>query len=233
VVAGTEKSPLWISALAFLPVTVAFRVVVGAWEARHLITTLPLVLLFLCEGLAWILSAVPRFRTVVMTLLLVALGSTAIRSVTAMPPKVHLGIDRVAAELATAPEYRDAHLLIVSDPTGEGVFIAEVAAHEQRPGHTIERGSKLLSEASFMGDRYRARFATPAEMMRFFEQGPDRILVLDGIPSEPEHVAEVRSMLAQYPGQWVHLGEYPRAEAPFPIEVFRWSGIPEPHAPEQ
>jgi hypothetical protein len=226
-VSGAEKSPFWISALVFLPVTVAFRVLLGAWEIRHLLTTLPLLMLFLCDGLAWILSAVPRFRGFAMALAILALGSAAIHNVIAMPAKVHLGIDTAASDLVTSPEYRDARFVIVSDPMGEGVFISEVAAREHRPGHTIERGSKLLAEESFMGNRYRARFTTPAEMMRFFDQGPDRILILDGIPPSPEHVAQVRSMLAQYPNRWILLGRYPRAGTPFPLEIYRLSRTPE------
>jgi hypothetical protein len=232
VLTATEKSPFWISALVFLPVTVAFRVLVGAWEVRHLLTTLPLLMLFLCDGLTWIQSAVPRFRGVVMAAVIVALGATAVHNVMVMPAKVHLGMDRVASDLATAPEYRNARFLIVSDALGEGVFISEVAVREQRPGHTIERGSKILAEESFMGDLYRPRFTTPAEMMHFFAQGPDRILILDGILPAREHVAQVRRMIEQSPNQWLLLGRYPRAGAPFPLEIFRLSATPEQHRPE-
>jgi hypothetical protein len=232
VAAGTEGSFFWVSVLVFLPVTVAFRMILGPWEVEYLLATIPLLMLFLCDGLTWIEAATPRFRGVTAALAVVALGSTAIHSVLAMPAKVHLGIDRVASDLATAPDYRNSRFLIVSDAVGEGVFIAEVAVRESRPGHTIERGSKLLAKQSFLGDQYRPRFTTTGEMMHFFEQGPDRIVILDGIPQTQEHIAGVRSMIDQYPEKWLLLGRYPRAGAPSPIQVYRLSGTPGKHPPE-
>jgi hypothetical protein len=230
--AGAEKNPLWVSAVVFLPVTIAFRVILGAWEVRHLITTLPLLMLFLCDGLLWILSRIPRFQSVAAAMAVAALGLAAVHSVMVMPAKVHLGIDRAAFDLATAPDFRSARFLIVSDPLGEGVFISEVAVRESRPGHTIERGNKILADQSFMGDRYRPRFTTTAEMMRFFDQGPQRILILDGVPSVPEHVDQVRRMIREYPDRWLLVGRYPRAAAPFPLEVYRLSDTPGRHSTE-
>jgi hypothetical protein len=226
--AGTERDVFWITALLFLPVIVIFRILLGAWEAKHLITTLPLLMLFLCDGLTWMRSVLPHYRRAITAAMLAALGWTANHSAIAMPPKAHLGIDRVASELTASPEYRNTRFLIVSDAGGEGVFISEVAEREQRPGHTIERGSKLLADISFLGDRYQPRFNSPAEMMRFFDQGPDRILILDGVPPTVDHLAKVRSMVSQYPGRWLLLGQYPRTGTPFPIEVFRLSGTPVP-----
>ncbi len=231
-VAGTERSLFWVSLLVFLPVTIVLRVILGPWEIEYLLATIPPLMFFMCDGLTWIQSAMPRFRVAAAALAVAAFCATAIHNVLIMPPKIHLGIDRVASDLATAPDYRNSRFLIVSDPLGEGVFISEVAVREPRPGHTIERGSKLLAAESFMGDRYRARFTTVAEMMHFFDQGPDRILILDGVRPSKEHQAKVRSMVAEFPDRWKLLGRYPRTGAPYPIEVYRLSGTPEQHPSE-
>lgn len=218
---GTEKRGWWIVTLVFLPVTVACRVLFGPWEAGHLLTTLPLLMLCAWEGLDWILARVPRHRKVAVAVAAAALAVTAIRSVATMPPKVHLGLDRVARDLVAAPEYANYRFLILSDALGEGVFVAEVASHERRPAHVIERGSKVLAEESLMGDRVRLLFTTPDDLMRFFEKTPQRIVILDGLESGAPFLGLVRETIRQNPSRWQHLGTYFRADAPLPLEVLR------------
>jgi Dolichyl-phosphate-mannose-protein mannosyltransferase len=218
VASGSEMSGLWTVTVIFLPVIVICRILFGPWEVRHLLTTLPLLMLCLCEGLSWILT-IPRFRIAILGIAAAALAATAVRSVATTPPKVHLGLDRVAHDLLSNPGYDRDRFLILSDSVGEGVFIAEVASHETRPGHVVERGSKVLAEGSFGGDRIHLFFTTPEELMQFFEKTPERIVVLDGIQSSLPFIELVREAIRKYPGRWRHLATYPRAEAPLPIEV--------------
>ncbi len=219
--AATERRGLWIVAVLFLPVTLACRVLFGPWETKHLLTTLPLLLLCLCEGIAWLLTKVPRYRKAALAVAVGALAVTVVRSVTATRPKIHLGLDRVARDLVTAPEYANDRFLILSDSLAEGVFIAEVASREMRPGHVIERGSKVLAEESLMGDRVRLLFATPEELMRFFEQTPNRIVIVDGVESDVPVLGLVRETIRRYPRRWRHLGTYVRNGAPLPLELLR------------
>ena len=160
----------------FLPVTVACRILFGPWEVRHLLTTLPLLMLCLWDGVEWLLSKIRRYRSVALCCDPCGSGGACGSGVSMMPPKVHLGIDVVVRDLLSMPQYANDRFLIVSDAVGEGVFIAEVAAHEKRPGHVIERGSKVLAEESFMGESVRPYFTTPEELMSFFEKnaGPGR-----------------------------------------------------------
>lgn len=150
-----------------------------------------------------------------------ALAATAVRSVATTPPKVHLGLDRVAHDLVSNPDYDRDRFLILSDAVGEGVFIAEVASHERRPGHVVERGTKVLAEGSFIGDRVRLFFTTPDELMRFFEETSRRIVIVDGIQSGAPFMDLVRETIRNYPNRWRHLATYPRAGAPLSIEVLR------------
>ena len=100
---GTERRGLWVVTVLFLPVTIACRIEFGVWDAKHLLTTLPLLMLCVWEGVDWILSSVPRFRKVGLALATAALAVTAIRSVSMMPPKIHLGLDLVARDLVSDP----------------------------------------------------------------------------------------------------------------------------------
>jgi hypothetical protein len=221
IASGSEKRGLWVVTVIFLPVTVVCRMEFGPWETRHLLTTLPLLMLCEWDGVTWILSSVPPFRKIGWAVAAAALAVTAIRSVSTMPPKVHLGLDRVARDLVSAPEYARDRFLILSDPQGEGAFIAEVAAHEKRPGHIVERGSKILAEENLMGNRFRLFYTTPEELMRFFEKTPHRIVIVDGVEEGAPFMSLVRETIRRNPGRWQHLGTYPRAGAPLAVEVLR------------
>jgi hypothetical protein len=219
VIAGREHRGIWIVATIFLPVTLACRILFGPWEVQHLLTTLPLLILFLWEGVEWTVSKIPGHRNAATVAISVALAATAAYHIAKMPAKQHLGIDRVAEDLAATPEYARSRFLILSDAMGEGVFIAEVAAREKRPGHRIERGSKILADESFMGDRTRLFFNTPEDLLSFLAKDPDRIVVIDGMGSNVPVLNQVRETILRYPERWRLLGSYPRAGGVGPIEV--------------
>ena len=77
--------------------------------------------------------------------------------VLAMPEKARFGLDSAAEVITHDSRFERFHLLIVSDGIGEGAFVAEVAAHENRLGHVVERGDKTFATVDFMGDPYRLR----------------------------------------------------------------------------
>ena len=85
----------------------------------------------------------------------------------------------------------------------------------------IERGSKLLAEENFLGSQIRLVFTTPEELMGFFERTPDRIVIVDGVQAGVPFMSLVRESIRRNPSRWKHLGTYPRADAPAPLEVFR------------
>jgi 4-amino-4-deoxy-L-arabinose transferase-like glycosyltransferase len=218
---GRESEGLWIVAVLFIPVTLACRTLFGPWELRHLLTTLPLLMLFLWHGLEGLLAKFVSHRKMVTAAILFALALTPALAVARMPAKPHLGLDRVARDLASAPEYAQSRFLIVSDSNGEGVFIAEVASREKRPGHFIERGTKVLGETSWMGDRTRMFFDTPEDLLSFFEKHPDWIVVLDGVGAEKPWLVQMREVIRRFPQRWRLLASYPRTSGTMPISVFR------------
>jgi MFS family permease len=226
-IAKTETNPIWPVSALFLASTIGFRMTVGAWESRHLLSTIPMLALLACSGLAWILKTGFSNRLLGTAAALVLVGVTFVHNTSQVRPKVHLGLDAVAQDLAANRDYASSPLLIVSDSVGEGVFIAEVAARERRPGHVIERGYRLLAQTSFMGNNYSLPYADPFSMMRFLEAQPDRIIVLDSPAAPPPHVELVRETLAKYDLRWQLLGSYPRdglppsSSAGMAIKVYR------------
>jgi len=122
-----------------------------------------------CAPACWILKTGFSNRLSARRPALVLVGVTFVHNTSQVRPKVHLGLDAVAQDLAANRDYASSPLLIVSDSVGEGVFIAEVAARARRPGHVIERGLQAPRPTSFMGNNYSLPYADPFSMMRFLE----------------------------------------------------------------
>lgn len=201
---------LW-ALLLWLPVAAAaFRMFIGAWEKDYLIATLPIMTPFLCAGLQWFSGTFAPHRNVgnVCSALLILIA--CMTNVTRLPSKPHLGLDNVARVILSDQQLAGTPLLIVSDAQGEGAFIAEIASGERRPGHIVERGSKVLATSGFMGTAYRERFTTPAELMQFFDANPDLIVLLDTPDHVPPHVDLVRNTVAAYARRWRTLATFPR-----------------------
>jgi hypothetical protein len=217
--------PLWVLMLLVLPVAAALRAFVGEWEPGYLVATLPMVQFFFCSGLCLairVTGAPVRVTAPCVTLLAAA---SAIANVTSTPPKLHVGMDAVARSVAASPVNQ--RYLIVSDPKGEGIFIAEVAAAEQRPGHVIERGSKTLSRSNWLGRGYVLLFPATEDLMRYFESDPGRILILDDPDSQSPDAALVERTVAAYPDRWRLIAQYPRihsaGRAPGEVRILRLS----------
>lgn len=69
-------------------------------------------------------------------------------------------------------------ILVASDAAGDGAFIAAIAGNEKRPGHTIERASRVLVEK---GDnpRLRSKFSDDEALIRHLTTGEYRFIVFD------------------------------------------------------
>ena len=100
--------------------------------------------------------------------------------------------------------------LVSSDATGEGIFIADVALQEQRPGHTIQRASKSLAASTWSGSGYTPLFTTDDELFRFLTDGKIQYLIVDdAVPASRrrEHHDQVRRVVEQYPDRFAMLAE--------------------------
>ncbi|MCW5976775.1 MAG: glycosyltransferase family 39 protein [Bryobacteraceae bacterium] len=198
-----DRAPgaLWACLLLTIPVVIAFRCFVGAWQPPYLVATLPILALFCCSGVAWLARLAPAawIRAPLAILLLVTAIAGNLR---ALPPKPHRGLDLAAAAILEDPGLARAPLLIVSDAAGEGAFIAEVASRARRPERRVLRGSKVLADSDWMGAGYRLRFESPVHLMEFVGAQPGLVLVLDSPAEAAPHLAQVRAALASCPHRW-------------------------------
>jgi hypothetical protein len=114
-----------------------------------------------------------------------------VQTVWMSPAKRYGGFGPVAAEIIREPQNGDAVILISSDASGEGMFIAETAMRQKRPGHIIRRSSKLLASQTWSGADYRPKVEGQADLVALLEnERIDFIVVDDSIPDDllrPHH----------------------------------------------
>ena len=121
--------------------------VVPVRDARHLIPAIPAMLSLSAAALAALARFLTSFSwaprhvvtafgvTTAVALLLAGVGNTDVRT----------GAEAAVHEVLARTGSTDV-VLVSSEGYGEGVFIAEMAEHEQRPGHRVVRASKVLVE---------------------------------------------------------------------------------------
>lgn len=100
--------------------------------------------------------------------------------------------------------------LVSSDATGEGMFIAEVALREKRPGHVVRRASKELATSTWSGGGYTPRFKSDDELFAYLTSGEIRYLVVDeNIPAAKrrEHHDQLTRVLAAHGERFHHVSE--------------------------
>lgn len=219
VVRNADVDPVWPLALAVVSSAVLFRAFVVVWEPRHLLTAMPWLLLLAAgairRGVAragWIAGAAAGAS-------ILALALYPAWNVWSMPKKAHLGLDEAALGILATPEMEKSALLIISDLRGEGVFTAEIAGHERRPGHRVLRGSDALAHTSFLGTEYAPRFRDAASLMRYLAGLRPLAVVLDD-PAEPyPHAALVKEAIAKNESAWRRVGAHDGARGV--IEIWR------------
>jgi hypothetical protein len=100
--------------------------------------------------------------------------------------------------------------LVSSDAAGEGMFIAEVALREHRPGHVIRRASKELASSTWSGSGYTPRFKSDDELFTHLTSGEIRYLVVDeNVPAAKrrEHHDQLTRVIAAHGERFYHITE--------------------------
>jgi len=70
-------------------------------------------------------------------------------------------------------------VMVSSEGFGEGVFIAELAEKEWRPGHRVVRASKALSSSTWNGSDYRLVFDSARDVDEYLRDKGISVIVLD------------------------------------------------------
>ena len=209
---GERVQPLLVLAAWVLPAAIACRLFIGAWEAKHLITVTPFLVLSACCGLSWMLDSIGARRSILAAITAVWALLTVGQHVAAAPLKPHRGLDLVAASLLQRPELVGRRVVIVSDAAGEGAFVSEMAMRDNRPRHVVERGAKLLTDYTRMGRNIRPRFHSSEALQRDFDEKGGAILILDPITRELLGLRMAKVLVAAAPGRWRELMQQPRLD---------------------
>ncbi len=226
----------WATAAALLAALLAFHVTVPVgFESRYLLPAAPLLLMFVAAGMTWLAGRLPARWPAAGRLggvgLVVAL-LFAVETFT-VPTRPWHGFGPVARELIARPDLRGATLLVSSDPRGEGAFIAEVAGEEERPGHTVLRGSKLLGDGDWLGIGYEPLYRTPEALARSLTQAGVSLVVVDtSAPptADLEHHRMLIDVLEADPRHWrlmsAHALVRDGTDCPGVLRVYRF--VPSP-----
>ncbi len=232
----------WVACGALIVAVVVFQSLapVGR-EARHLVPALPAACVLAVAGLcvldAWwrqkraggppadAPNPVPRVGVVFWVgaiLLLVPPFISSPRAAKACSGFAPIA-EAMLAEVAPAEV-----TLVSSDATGEGMFIAEVALREKRPGHAIQRASKSLATSTWSGSGYTPAFKNDDEVFAFLTSGEIRYLVVDdSVPDAKrrEHHEQIKRVVASHAERFFPVAEAESSRAgeigPTPIRLYK------------
>ncbi|MGA3098108.1 MAG: glycosyltransferase family 39 protein [Bryobacteraceae bacterium] len=224
----------WLAGACILASAYICRLLVGAWEERHLLTTLPVLFMFAWAPVAWLFSVPLKSLHQRMKSILAGAVTTVVAAanIYALPPTPQFGFAEVAQHLASSAPLRDEVFLICSDASGEGMFISEVAMREKRPGHVILRASKVLASMDFMGWRYRSLFDGQESVLRYLESVPVGIVIIDDAARERPHGNLLAKSMRDHPEKWELELRYPPSRPASrqygEILVYRSAGLPPP-----
>jgi len=227
----------WAAAAAWILSVWAFHCVVpSGLDGRYLLPAVPALLMFLAAGFAWVahrlpLSRIPTPAKVQVLAVVAALVFVIENFVTVtfpVPMQVNYGFTGAVQAILSKPEFRNSVLLISTDSVGEGIFIAEMAQRERRPGHFILRSSKVLAKSAWSGGGYRLLYRTTEEVMRYLDEVPVGIVVVgDWLYQSKfesrQHYDQLNEVIKSHPQHWELLGSYPRrfAQAAGEIKLYR------------
>lgn len=221
----------WLAGVSVLVSAYLFRLVISAWEDRHLVTTIPILLMFAVAGVSWLVSRARRKRPgFTLARIVAGLGVAVLvtLNIRGSPLKRQYGFSEVAQNLLSNPQFNSSVFLVCGGAGSEGMLISEVARRELNPGHIVLRASKMLASSDWMGGKYRALFHTEAELAQYLEGIPVGIVVLGGDCRSREHGRLLSDTILHRPEQWAlyakHAPGSPQPTGQDDILVYRLIG---------
>jgi hypothetical protein len=192
----SARPAMWAAVIALVPSAWAFQSIAPVgMEARHLLPTLPCMVLLAVRG-AWWISGALRFGKwiTVAALVLFAIGPwmqpqgaryfasignhSALSPFCIVPKAIHGYAD--VADYVMAEPGTNRKLLVSGDVKGEGMMISEVAMRDtERPSWQVQRASKALGQSQWRGGEYRELFHSTGELAEFLQKEKFGFIVAD------------------------------------------------------
>ncbi len=196
-------------------------------EDRKLIMALPALVLFVLAGAVWLAGRLPvpaplrKWRLPVIGALS---GIVFCAHTFAIPHEKHEGYIEAARYIESDPTLRKATILVSSESSGEGPFIAEIAMRQPHPAGVILRATKVLAHVSFDGDIYQQLFPDAESVFNYLRQRHVQLVVLDTFPHRINfpHDALLRQLVNQ-PGRFSLIATFPKGSSPASgqVQIYR------------
>jgi hypothetical protein len=199
-----KPAGIWTAGFSVLLGAYLLRPLIDVWEPRHLISTVPVLMLFAAAGAHAMAGVHAILRRAVVRRACAAAGLliVLIPNIRAIPPKPEYGYRDIARTVAADPALKNTAILVCCNPLTEGVFVSEIAMHEIRPGHFVLRASKLLASVDWSGLHYRQFYERPDEMMAALNSLPVSLVILGPEWRDFPHGRVLFEALTANPPQW-------------------------------
>jgi len=187
--------------ILFLIVPLFHCIVPAGMEHRHLIPMLPSFAIFTVVGVRELCQKLEKNGSVLSgrRLCWVICGLALAGMFLVASPSYHKGYSgfrSVVEELYKVEDW-PGPVLISSDSSGEGMFVAESAlADSDRPSKTVVRATKLLAESKWSGGNYKASYADTDGLRRLLVNERFWAIVIDGAvkKARPDNYSRFRHM---------------------------------------
>jgi hypothetical protein len=193
-----------------------------ALEGRYLLPAVfPLAILF-GEGLNWLSIVISSRRgrlpqrlrwvaTATARIVPTALTISCIASMPLLRVNSRTGYAQVAS--AIPDPLSGQTILVSSDTSGEGAFIAERLVRYEPGNEFVLRASKMLSSSDWLGGKYRLLATSTGEVRNLLDAIPVRYIVLDAnglfeASSRPHHRL-LKQTIIKEPGQFRLIADLP------------------------
>ncbi len=183
----SNRKPLWLTVFSLWFATVLFHVTTSqslGTEERYVLLGFAPFLMLAPAGADWLIrrSGLAAGRenlvlSVAMGVLALVFFSTVF-STLRRPPMGYAA----AAKMLRGRIVPDELILIASDASGEGAFVAEFAAMEPKPKVNILRATKIIADQDWMGNNFQMRYDSPGQAMDDFEKMKLTYFLVDETP---------------------------------------------------
>ena len=213
IVRGT-KAPPWQSGFAalFLSVWIFQTLVPAALQDRYLVPLLPPLFLLALRGIeisaifaAKRVPIVARSNRSVTASLVLIVAATMMPAALAVQAKQHVGYVEAAQTVWSHRIAANPSVLIVTNNSGEGTAIAELAMLDPaRPSLFAVRGSRLLGGGGYNAQDYLPRFQTLEQVMEAIDSYNIPLVLIRPDPSAAAwaHIGQVVEAQHLYPERW-------------------------------